>query len=125
MRIRIIGLVVTLCFFAVKAEAQAAQYQWNQNNVVSAAQAQVFEYRIYLTPAGATTSNAPILLTGVTCTGVPPTVNCVTNVPATLNAALITGAKSEITAKEASSVESPRSPFTSGASAPGTFRITP
>lgn len=118
--------LVTLLLIPCEAWAQSKQVTWTQSNVASATQAQSFEYRLYVTPAGATTPNAPVLLASTLCGGTAPTVNCSTVLPVAANAALITGAKSELTAKEASSSESAKSaPFFLGASAPTTLVIIP
>jgi len=109
---------------ASQSNAQS-QITWTQNNVTSATQAQGFEYRFYLTPPGSTVTT-PVILTSVLCGGTAPNVNCSTVLPASLNAARVTGAKSELSAKDGISAESVKSlPFFMGAAAPINLLITP
>lgn len=102
--------------------------QFTQSNVLNVAQAQTLEYRVYLTPSGSVNSNTPVLLTNVTCVAAIPanTFNCTALNQVTLSAALITGAKSELTAKEANTAESNKgTPFFQGASVPSLLKVTP
>lgn len=121
---KVLILVVLLLSLASVSEAQ--QVTWVQNNVASATQAQNFTYKLYVTPAGSTTSSAPINLSSVLCGGTLPNVQCSTVLPQTANAALVTGAKTELTATDGTSAESPKSPpFSQPAAAPTTLKITP
>jgi hypothetical protein len=118
----------TLVFLLVAsiASAQNTQVLWDTTDVATPTQAQGFVYKLYVTPAGATTPNAPVTLTSVLCGGTPPTVQCATVLPTTAGAASITGAKSELTATDtASGTESVKSaPFFKPAAVPTNLRIT-
>lgn len=121
-------LATVLVLVASVSYAQGSTVQFVQGNAVSVAQAQSFEYRVYLTPALSITTGAPVLLSNVTCvTAIAPnTFNCTAPLPTTLSGATITGAKSELTAKESATLESGKSaPFIMGANAPSTLKITP
>lgn len=124
---RHILFVLVLVTLAVQApRAQGPQAQWTQPDVASAAQAATFTYRLYVTPAGTATPNAAVILSGVACTGVPPAaVNCTAPLgPAVASTALVTGAKSAITAQDAATTETAQSaPFLPGASVPTTLLI--
>jgi hypothetical protein len=118
----------TLLFLLVASIAQAQTYTvtWVQNSVASATQAQGFQYKLYITPAGAPTANPPITMQSVLCGGQAPSVQCSIALPTNANAAVVAGAKSELTATDTTSAqESPKSPpFFMGAVAPTTLKIT-
>jgi hypothetical protein len=118
-------VLVLLGLTPIRTDAQAATVTFSQSNVTSTAQAQGFTYRLSVTPAGGTTTNAPVVLTGVTCSGSAPTVTCSSTLPAAASAATVTGAKTTMTAAvSATAVESaPSLPFTPGASAPAGLSI--
>lgn len=118
---------ITFLLIASIANAQSFTVTWVQNQVASATQAQGFQYKLYVTPAGQTTSNSPVTLTSVLCGGQAPSVQCSIALPTTANAAVVAGAKSELTATDTTSaIESPKSPpFFMGAVAPSQLRISP
>lgn len=118
-------LALVLLMFALPASAQTVTF--TQQNVASAAQAGGFTYRLYVTPSGNPTQNAPVVIPNVTCTGTT-IANCTAPLPTAAIAALVTGAKSVLTAQDTvnGSVESLPSPiFMAGATAPSGFKITP
>jgi hypothetical protein len=123
MRRILIGLIVLLIPNVVLAQ----QVVWNQSGVSTPTQAQGFTYRLYVTPAGSSTTSAPVTLTSVLCGGTVPNVQCATVLPTAASAANITGAKSELTTAESTSgVESSKStPFIKPADVPTNLRITP
>lgn len=109
------------------ASAQTPQASWTQGSAATAAQAQGFTYRLYVTPAGGSTQDAPVSLTGVTCTGTTAPFPCTGTVPAPEAAkVLLTGAKSTLTAQDTAggTTESlPSAPFTAGAGVPTALKI--
>jgi len=115
-----------LCFASL-CVAQNAQVTWDQSGVASATQAQGFTYKLYVTPAGSTTPNAPVQLTSVLCGGTAPQVSCSTALPASASIATITGARSTLTATDpASKIESEASaPFFKPTAAPTNLKVTP
>lgn len=113
---------------AIGAHAQTpATVTWVQEGVGSATQAQGFTYRLYVTPAGTTTTNPPVVLTAVLCGGTAPSVSCSLPLPTAAAAATVTGARSELSAADsATGTESARSaPFIFPARVPTNLRITP
>lgn len=118
-----------LLLLAIPATAHA-QVQWTQSNVQSAAQAQGFTYRVYVTPAGSSIAT-PITIAGVACTGsgtAPIAASCTAPISSALIAAgaTITGAKSELTAQDGTSGESAKSaPFSLPASVPTGLVVKP
>lgn len=123
---RTILLTAIVLGLAHSAQAQSATVSWSQGNVVSAAQAQSFTPRLYVTPSGSTTQNAPVVVTTITCTGASAPFACSAPLPAAASAATVTGAKTTITVQDTASgtPESAQSaPFTAGASAPTGLRI--
>jgi len=114
---------ITICLSLFSTIVLAQTAQWNESNVASAIQAQGFTYRLYVTPAGSPTTNAPVILTSVTCTGVAPTVLC--SAPVTVS--VVTGTKVELTAADSpTGLESAKGvPFISPAVAPTGLKITP
>jgi len=124
MRLRL-SLPAMMCVFlgARSASAQPTT-SWTQSNVASTAQAAGFVYSQTITPFGGTPL-APIQLTGVTCSGTVPSVSCSAPLPAAGVAALITGAKSTLTATDPSTgaVSPSSAPFTPGPSAPTALKV--
>ena len=126
MTIRRYVLSCVLALLPVTAFAQTPTVSWSQGNVVSAAQAQSFTPRLYVTPSGSSTQNAPVVVTTVTCTGASAPFACSAPLPAAASAATVTGAKTTITVQDTANgtPESPQSaPFTAGASVPTALRI--
>lgn len=120
-------LLLALALLLLPALAHAQTVTFTQQNVASAAQAGGFTYRVYVTPSGSTTQSAPVVIAGVTCTGTTA-VTCTAPLPTTALPALVTGAKSYLTAQDTaggSSESLPSAIFTAGAAAPSGFKITP
>ena len=109
--------------------AQSGSIAFSQQNVASAAQAQGFTYRLYVTPFGSTTPLAAVGIPGVTCTGTgtaPITANCTAPLPLAARTGLVTGATSRLTAQDGTTTESALSaPFVPGAGVPGALTLTP
>lgn len=129
MKIRLVGIFVFILLLSFVSKSNAQTVQFTQSNVLNAIQAQALEYRVYLTPSGAVNTNTPVLLTNITCVAVagqPNTFSCTALNQVALSAALITGAKSELTAKETNTMESQKStPFFQGANVPSLLKVTP
>jgi hypothetical protein len=106
------------------ASLASAQVTLTQANVVSAAQATGFTYTLTVTPFGG--SPGAGIVVALTCTGTPPSVAC-TGPSATVVAAgaLITGAKTTVTATDPSTglISGASLPFTAGPAAPGLLQI--
>jgi hypothetical protein len=112
--IRIALLVLGLSTFAAQTPPPPT-LQWNApSNTADAVEAQSLIYTLYVN------GGTGIVVTGVTCTGVVPS-NCSAPLPAGIPTAI--GTRLEITAKTATTSESPRSlPFISPPNAPTNLR---
>lgn len=117
--LRTLGTAILLVLFASVAQAQGAQFAWTASpNAATAAEAQGLTHTIYVNNAVA---GSGVVLTGVTCTGTAPNIGCLATIPATITQAI--GTRYEITAKTATSLESPRSlPFIKAPDAPTNLR---
>ena len=126
MRMRTIVLFGGFLLVASIASAQPTT-SWTETNVTSTAQAAAFTYRLTVTPNGGT-ALAPIVLASVTCSGTAPSVACTAPLPAAGVAALITGAKSVLTAQDTTngtSESAPSLPFTPAAAVPTGLKVGP
>lgn len=125
MRSLMFKTIFILLALASLAHAQGPQATWVQSSVQSATQAQGFTYKLYVTPAGSSTANSPVTLSSVLCGGTAPTVSCSAPLPSS-SPALVTGARSSLTATDSGGIESAQSvPFTKPAVAPTSLSITP
>ncbi len=119
------SLILTLTVISLlSSRAASAQVTFQQGNVVSTVQAQSFEYKLYQTVPAVPIPVVSTFFLVPTCTGVAPTVNCTSPMPATANKA--TGVKFELTARDVTgaTVESPKSgPFLFPAVAPTSLTI--
>lgn len=119
-------LLFALMFLGFAHAASAQTVTYTQGDVTSTLHAQGFTYRLYVTPSGSQTPNAPIVLLNVVCTGAPPSVTCTAPLPAGAGAALVTGAKSTLTAQDTATgtgESAPSLPFSAAAGVPTTLRI--
>jgi len=108
----------------VPASAQTPTVTFGQGNVASVAQANGLTYRLYVTVGG--TTAAPVLLTGVSCTGTAPNVACTAPLPSAAAAATVIGSKSTLTCQDTvggTPESAPSAPFTAGAGAPTALKI--
>ena len=117
------AVVAIAGFFFLPTLASAQTVTWTQTNVASAAQAQGFTYKLYVTPALSTTQNPAVVLTAVTCTGTGSSVPCTGTVAAPTS--MITGAKDALSATDpVSATESAQSaPFSPGANVPTGLKV--
>ena len=121
--------VLLACAFLLIPLLSFADVTFSQSDVTSAAQAQGFTYRLYITPAGAS-SPTVVVLTGVTCTGTgtaPIVASCRTAMTPAIAAALITGTSTQMSAAfTATAGEGGLSvPFVKGVAVPTGLSITP
>lgn len=100
MHYRLTRLILLLpLLLLLPRSLQAQTLQFTQTGVTSAAQAQGFTFRLYTTPAGATTANPAVVIASVTCTGTT-TATCSAPVPTAASAALSTGARNTLTSQD-------------------------
>lgn len=122
---RLLTCSILVLLFSSIAHAQSPQATWVQQGVVSATQAQGFVYKLYVTPAGASQPISPVTLSSVLCGGTAPSVSCSAPLPSN-TPAIITGAKSALSATDSSGIESAQSvPFTKPTVAPINLSIIP
>lgn len=110
---RLMFLLIAVVLLPSSVQAQTLQLAWTApGNIVSVAQAQSLEYRLYVN------GGAPTTVAGVICSGtVPAAVECVAPLPAGVPTAIDT--RLELTAKSTLSAESAKSaPFIRPPSAP-------
>lgn len=104
-------------------KASAQNVTWSQPNVATAAQAQGLTYSLTTTPPGGS-AGSPVTLTSVVCTGsgtAPITAACSAPLPSTASGAIVTGAKSTLTATDTvngTGTSLPSLPFIPGAAVP-------
>ena len=121
---RRLSLTILVLLVAARAQAQPTT-SWTQGNVTSTAQAAGFTYRLTVTPNGGS-ALAPIPLVSVACSGAAPSVACTAPLPAAGVAALITGAKSVLTAQDTANgtpESAPSLPFTPAAAVPQALKV--
>lgn len=120
---RIWFAIAMVLMFGTMAKAQAAQIAWTAPvEAQTAAEAAGYIYTFYVNRL-APTPPAPVVLTGVTCTQLGPTLVFDCRAPIPVGLVLVLGQRWELTAKTATTNESPFSlPFSLSLSAPTVLR---